>query len=107
MIFPHLPPKSSNVEAHRLWNRLKILLVIVVFSLLAGLSGASIMLGWIWPKFAEGDTWITSYTRPGLSRAQLEDRVREELSSRILGVYRGMGSINGANYLNKKICKLI
>ncbi len=100
---PHLPPKTSNIETHRLWKRLKILLTIVVFSLLAGMSGASMMLGWIWPRFAEGDTWITSYTSPGLSRAQLENRIREEVSSRIVTVHRGLSNLSGANYLNKKI----
>lgn len=100
---PHLPPKTSNIEIHRLWQRLKILLAIVVFSLIAGMSGASMMLGWIWPRFAEGDSWITSYARQGLSRAQLEDRIREEVSSRIVTVHKGLSSLNGTNYLNKKI----
>ena len=107
---PHLPPKTSNIEIHRLWQRLKILLAIVVFSVIAGMSGASMMLGWIWPRFAESDTWITSYANPGLSRAQLEDRIREEVSSRIVVVHKGLVSLNlpagqvgGANYLNKKI----
>lgn len=61
------------------------------------------MLGWIWPRFAEGDTWITSNTRPGLSRAQLEDRIREEVSSRIVAVHKGLIGLSGTNYLNKKI----
>ncbi len=100
---PHLPPKTSNIELHRLWKRLKWLLAIVLFSVIAGMSGASMMLGWIWPRFAEGDTWITSYANPGLSRSQLEDRVRTEVSSRIVGVYKGAAVLNGANYLNKKI----
>ena len=100
---PHLPPKTSNIEFHRLWQRLKILLAIVVFSLVAGMSGASMMLGWIWPRFAEGDTWITSYNSPGLSRAQLENHIREEVSSRIVTVHRGLSSLSGTNFLNKKI----
>lgn len=103
MISPHLPPKSSNIEIHRLWQRLKLLLAVVIFSLIAGMSGASMMLGWIWPRFAEGDTWIASYTRPGLTRAQLEDRIRAEISSRIVAVHKGSSSLNGTNYLNKKI----
>src|SRR3989344_3959507 len=100
---PHLPPKTSNIEVHRLWQRLKLLLVLVAFGLIAGMSGASMMLGWIWPRFAEGDTWITSNTRPGLSRAQLEDRVRAEVSSRIVSAHKGLAGLNGASYLNKKI----
>lgn len=100
---PHLPPKTSNVEFHHLWKRLKWLLAIVLFSVVAGMSGASMMLGWIWPRFAEGDMWVTSYTRPGLTRAQLESHIREEVSSRIVSVYKISSNINGAGYLNKKI----
>jgi len=100
---PHLPPKTSNLESHRVWQRLKLLLGITIFSLIVGASGASIMVGWIWPKFAEGDMWIASYTRQGISRAQLESRVREEVSERVVSIYRGSLSINTANYFNKKI----
>ncbi len=103
MLPPHLPPKSSNLEVHRLWQRLKILLIIVVFSVIAGMSGASMMLGWIWPRFADGDTWITSYSRPGLTRVQLENRIQEEISSRIVNVYKGSAVIGAVNTLNKKI----
>lgn len=100
---PHLPPKTSNVEQYRMWQRLKLLLAAAVFSLIVGASGASIMLGWIWPRFAEGDSWITSYNRPALSRAQLESRVREEIADRVVAVYKGSAAIGGINYLNKKI----
>ena len=102
MLSPHLPPQSCSIENHRHWRRLKILLVAAVFGLIAGMSGASMMLGWIWPRFAEGDSWITSYTSPGLARVQLENRVQEEMSSRIVSVYKGSASLNGTNYLNKK-----
>lgn len=100
---PHLPPKSSSLEAHRLWQRLKILLAVVLFSVIAGMSGASMMLGWIWPKFAEGDTWINSYSRSGLTRIQLEARAQQEISSRTVTVYKGLSAVGGASYLNKKI----
>ncbi|MBP6859060.1 MAG: serine protease [Candidatus Magasanikbacteria bacterium] len=100
---PHLPPKTSNIENHRIWQRLKFLLATAVFSLIVGASGASIMLGWIWPRFAEGDTWITSYTRPAMSRIQLETRVREEVASRVMEIHRGTSVISGVNYFNKKI----
>lgn len=100
---PHLPPKASNIENHRLWQRLKLLLGVAAFSLVIGASGASIMLGWIWPRYAEGDSWIASYNRPALSRAQLENRVRQEVSQRLVTVHRGSAVLGGANYLNKKI----
>jgi hypothetical protein len=100
---PHLPPKTSNLENHRVWQRLKFLLATAVFSLIVGASGASIMVGWIWPRFAEGDTWIASYTRPALSRAQLENRVREEVGSRVMAVHKGSAQVGDVNYFNKKI----
>lgn len=103
MLPPHLPPKSCNIENHHRWRRLKILLVAVAFGLIAGMSGASIMLGWIWPRFADSEAWITSYTRPGLSRAQLENHVRAEISTRIAAVYKGSVAAGGVSYLNKKI----
>lgn len=100
---PHLPPKTSSVESHRYMQRLKLLFAVVIFGLIAGMSGASIMLGWIWPKFAEGDSWISSYTRPGISRAELENRIRSEVASRIVAVHRGTASVGEVNFFNKKI----
>ncbi len=103
MLPPHLPPKSCSIENHRRLRRLKFLGVAVVFGLIAGMSGASMMLGWIWPRFAEGEAWITSYTRPSMSRVQLENHVREEISTRIVSIYKGSISAGGVSYLNKKI----
>ncbi len=100
---PHLPPKTDNPETKKFLQRLKWFLFILVISLIAGMSGASMMLGWIWPKFSEDDAWMTSYTRSGLSRAQLEGIIRDEISARLVGVYRGSVSLAGVSYLNKKI----
>lgn len=61
------------------------------------------LLGWIWPKFADGDTWITSYTSPGFTRAQLENRVQEEISARIVNVYKSVVIFGGVSSLNKKM----
>lgn len=100
---PHLPPKNNPAEYNRMWWRLKLLFSITAISLVVGASGASIMLGWIWPRFAEGDTWIASYTLQGISRSQLELRVRTEVGERIFALYKGSASVGGTNYLNKKI----
>ena len=100
---PHLPPKKENPETQKFLQRLKWFLFIIAISLLAGVSGASMMLGWVWPRFTEDDTWINSYTRPGLSRAQLENLIREEISSRLVSVHRGSTSLAGVNYFSKKI----
>lgn len=103
MFPPHLPPQSCNIASHRRWQRLKFVFAFTIFGLIVGMSGASMMLGWIWPRFADGDTWINSYNRPALSRIQLEDRVRQEISSRIVSVYQGESNLNGVNYLKQKI----
>lgn len=100
---PHLPVKTENPDTQRFIQRLKFLLFIVTISVLAGASGASMMLGWIWPRFAEGDMWIASYTRPGLSRAQLENLIREETADRLVSVHRGSVAVGEVNYFNKKI----
>ena len=100
---PHLPAKTENPETKKFFQRLKWILFIVVLSVSAGTSGASMMLGWIWPRFAEGDTWINSYTRPGLSRGQLESLIREDVAARVLHIYRGSTAIGSVQYLNKKL----
>ncbi len=98
---PHLPPPVCNIKAHRNWQRLKILLAAAVFGLVAGLAGASVMLGWIWPGFGGGDTWIISQqNRTALNRVQLEDRVRAEISDRIVGVYSQLdGNASNVGYV--------
>ena len=103
MMPPHLPPKSCSIAGHRLWQRLKIIFAFVICGLIVSMSGASIILGWVWPRYAEQDTWITSYSRPSLSRSQLEDRVRQEISTRILSVYQSESNSAGVNYLKQKI----
>jgi len=98
-----LPPKSCNIARHQKWRRLKIIFALTIFALIVGMSGASMMIGWIWPRFAEGDTWIASYVHPALSRVQMEDRVRQEISLRIVSVYQSESALNGVNYLKQKM----
>jgi hypothetical protein len=100
---PHLPPKSSNIKTHRMWQRLKVIFAVGAFSLVVGMCGAAMVIGWIWPRYAEGDTWITTYNRPALSKLQLEDRVRDEISARIFSVYSGLVNAGSANYFKQKI----
>lgn len=102
---PHLPSPSCSIDHHRKWQRIKILLVAVLFGLIAGASGASMILGWVWPGIGGGDTWIMSQGVNNLSRDFLEDRVRSEIEDRFGSVYRDLSSVGGINYLNvdKKI----
>ncbi len=99
MIPPHLPPPTCDIRNHKKWQRLKLLLAAAMFGLVAGGSGAAMMLGWIWPSVGEGDTWATARYRISLSRGQLEERVRDEMRSRIVGVYQEASSLGGVSYL--------
>lgn len=81
---------------------MKILGIVVVFGILAGMSGSAMMLGWIWPS-VEPSAWVSQYTRPGFSKDQLEDRVASEAVSKILSVHRGTIGSGAVNSLSKKI----
>ncbi len=98
---PHLPVQSCNIEDHRKWQRIKILLAAAVFGLVAGMTGASIMLGWIWPGYGGGDTWIMSRSVSSVSRDLLSDQVRAELEDRIGIVYHDLSIASGLNYLSQ------
>ena len=102
VIPPHLPPPSCNIQSHHRWQRLKLLGAAAFFGLLAGLSGASMMLGWIWPLYGEGDVWSVAKSRSTLSRSQLEERVKLEVADRVATVYGAVSSVGVANYFNAK-----
>lgn len=98
---PHLPAPSCNVATHRKWQRIKILLAAAVFGLVAGLSGAAIMLGWIWPGWGGGDDWMVSRVNNSwLTHTQLEDRVRLEMVDRVAAVYTRVSSLHGVGYFS-------
>lgn len=101
LVAPHLPPQSCNIEHHRKWQRIKILLAAAVFGLVAGMAGASMILGWIWPGFGGGDTWIMSRSVSSVSHDLLDDRVRVELEDRIGVVYRDLSTASGLSYLSQ------
>ena len=97
---PHLPPQVCDIKTHHSWQRLKILLAAAVFGLVAGMSGASIILGWIWPGYGGGDVWVISQqNRTALNRTQLEDRVRIEVSDRIVSVYSQLDGNTAVGYV--------
>ena len=106
---PHLPPPSCSIEEHHKWQRIKVLLVAVVFGLLAGISGASMLVGWVWPGFGGGDSWILSSGVTNTSRDLLDVRTRVEIEDRVASVYRDISGTAGINYLSpdKKIGEAI
>jgi len=97
---PHLPPPACSIEEHRKWQRIKILLVSVVFGLLAGATGASMLLGWVWPGFGGGDIWVLSSNMNNTTRDLLDTRARTEIEDRIGSVYRDLSNTAGLNFLN-------
>ncbi|OGH94081.1 MAG: hypothetical protein A2538_02150 [Candidatus Magasanikbacteria bacterium RIFOXYD2_FULL_41_14] len=102
MIPPHLPPPTCDIQKHRQWQRIKILVTATFFGLVAGISGAAVMLGWIWPGFGEGEVFSsTHYSLPNY-HTQLESRVRQEMDERVVAVYTGSETNRGIKYLPRQ-----
>lgn len=99
---PHLPAPMCNMESHQKWQRLKILLAATGIGLLAGLSGASMMLGWIWPRYGEGDTWAVSQNFSTLSKAQMDKRVSQEVVDRVFDIYSNATAFGSGSYLREQ-----
>lgn len=98
---PHLPAPSCSIPAHRKWQRVKILLAATFFGLVAGLTGAAIMLGWIWQGWGGGDDWMVSRVNNSwLTHTQLEERMRVEMSDRVAVVYARANSLRGVSYFS-------
>ena len=58
------------------------------FGLVAGITGASILVGWIWPSIAGEDLMAISQTRNARARQELDAKVREEkVNGRFAEVY--------------------
>lgn len=98
---PHLPAPTCNLEHHRKWERLKLLLTAVFFGLLAGGTGASMILGWVWPGLGGGDSWILSHVSSNPAHDFLDDQVRVELEDRVGTLYRDFSGVSGVNYFSQ------
>jgi len=95
---PHLPPQECNVESHRSWQRIKIILAAAGFGLLAGVTGAAIMLGWIWPGYGGGDVWAVSQNLSFSDKSQLDEKINQEIRDRIFGIYENSVSQSQGSY---------
>ncbi len=95
---PHLPPPSCSLEKHHQWERLKIVLVATGFGLAAGLSGAAVMLGWIWPKGGEGDIWAINRATNNSARGDIIERGESRMSDKIFTIYQKLSSSGGVGY---------
>lgn len=76
-----------------------MILGVVLLSLFAGLTGGVMALGWIWPNYGGGDTWVVSQTRVETPHSALEDAVRKESAEKIFGVYSDYTALDGVSYL--------
>lgn len=94
MVFPpHLPPPSCNIEQHHRWERIKVLVVATAFALFAGIVGALVVIGWVWPNLAEGGSWLV--TRSRSAAAAPTDAVQAEAREKFFTIYRKAATING------------
>lgn len=98
MIPPHLPAPSCSIETHQKWQRVKLIAAVTCISLVAGVTGASMMIGWIWPMSGDAEKFTVSYYRSAVVHKQLADRILQEVRSRIVRVYSESVSANGVVY---------
>lgn len=101
MFPPHLPPPSSNLKSHRQFERLKIILVATFFGLLSGLSGAAILLGWIWPLSGVSDNFFLSRLSSGIPREQLQNRAQIKIADEIFTIYQKSATLGKAHYFSE------
>ncbi len=99
---PHLPAPTCSIEQHARHERLKFFFIAAFFGVLGGLTGASILLGWIWPGYGGGDTWSFSAYHAGAVVNPLEGRVAEDSSDRLVSVYKDTSVAGETRYLTDK-----
>lgn len=100
---PHLPPPVCDIKSHREWQRIKIIMAASVFGLIAGITGALMVLGWLWPGYGGGDILTLSGARGNSSGAELDERIRKErINNRVFTVYSQSGAVGAVNYFDPK-----
>ena len=98
MLPPHLPKPACNIAAHQRWLEIRIIILASFFGLIAGITGATISIAWIWPGYGGGNTWIVSQNRSS-SAAALDENISREGADRVFGVYRGASKQNNTEFL--------
>ncbi len=98
---PHLPAPTCSIEQHSRQERLKLFLVAAFFGVLGGMSGAAVMLGWIWPVFNGDVSSFFSYHSAAIANP-FEGRVEEDSTNRLVSVYKGISAVGDATYLTAK-----
>ncbi len=101
MFPPHLPPPFSNLKDHRQFERLKLIFVATIFGMLSGVSGAAILLGWIWPLTAGGDNFFLSRFSSVVPREQLQSRAQAKIADEIFTIYQKAMTLGKARYFSE------
>lgn len=97
---PHLPNKTCSLALHQLQQRLVVILLATFFGLAAGLTGAIMMIGWIWPDFGGGNYWIVSKTDRSSQNLDLEEVIKRETIQKIFSVYSDTQKIGNISYFD-------
>lgn len=92
---PHLPPPTCSIPRHRQWQRIKILLVATFFGLCAGISGAAVLIGWVWPGPGESGNWAFTSNSSITSRGQSIDKVRSRMGDTLFTLYAKATTLSG------------
>ncbi|MFA6105278.1 MAG: hypothetical protein WC725_01600 [Patescibacteria group bacterium] len=101
MFPPHLPPPSSSLARHRQWERLKIIIAASAFGILAGLSGAAVLVGWIWPLVINDDGYFYNNSSLSIPREQLQVRAQNKIKDQIFSIYRKATIVGKVSYFSE------
>lgn len=99
MIPPHLPKPSCSIAAHQRWLGIRVVIFGSLFGLISGVTGAIIVIGWIWPNYGGGDTWVVSQNHTTASSASLDETISRDSSDRVFTIYKTISKINDLDYL--------
>lgn len=99
---PHLPAPTCSVKSHNNLQRIKLILAAAFFGLAGGLSGAAVIIGWIWPGLGGGDAYLESQNYSLLARNQLSESLQVEAQQRVAQVYKDISDNSGLAYLSEQ-----
>lgn len=99
MFPPHLPSPMSSISQHRQWQGIKFILFITGFGFVAGVSGAAVLLGYIWPNLVAQNLDINQ-SKTVSSHITLDSRTAHDADERIVKIFRLADGVGGAQILN-------
>lgn len=101
MFPPHLPPPFSSIAKHKQWERLKLILVSSLFGVIAGLSGAAMLVGWVWPAAINNDDYFFNSSAFSAPREQIHLRAQNKISDKIFTVYQKSTTLAKVSYFSE------